>query len=165
MYSNCDFRWGRQTQLRTTSCSSRPMRRSSMPQHSGQWTHRLCLELTSPALSRMEHHATRARFTPGVPRHALRLTEDRHMYEARPVGAGLSTPSASTSRRTSLQTQNCPAIRRGSFDLLFFSGAKGSRTPDLVDANDALYQLSYSPIAGIVYACFPTPLPFMKFNV
>ena len=28
-------------------------------------------------------------------------------------------------------------------------GAEGSRTPDLVIANDALYQLSYGPFSGI----------------
>ncbi len=29
------------------------------------------------------------------------------------------------------------------------TGAKGSRTPDLVIANDALYQLSYDPLSSV----------------
>ena len=30
-----------------------------------------------------------------------------------------------------------------------FGGAEGSRTPDLVIANDALYQLSYGPVSSV----------------
>ena len=30
-----------------------------------------------------------------------------------------------------------------------FGGAEGSRTPDLVIANDALYQLSYGPVSSL----------------
>lgn len=30
-----------------------------------------------------------------------------------------------------------------------FGGAEGSRTPDLVIANDALYQLSYGPVPAL----------------
>ncbi len=34
-------------------------------------------------------------------------------------------------------------------------GAEGNRTPDLVIANDALYQLSYSPGTGVVNRVHP----------
>ena len=41
-----------------------------------------------------------------------------------------------------------PGVAAGQGSDVFSCGAKGSRTPDLVDANDALYQLSYSPVCS-----------------
>lgn len=36
-----------------------------------------------------------------------------------------------------------------SLEITGIGGAEGSRTPDLVIANDALYQLSYGPVSSL----------------
>jgi hypothetical protein len=41
-----------------------------------------------------------------------------------------------------------PVLKTIYFQWLDAGGAEGNRTPDLVIANDALSQLSYSPISG-----------------
>ena len=43
-----------------------------------------------------------------------------------------------------LQTLSREELR----DLLKLCGAKGNRTPDLLDANETRYQLRYSPLTG-----------------
>ena len=50
--------------------------------------------------------------------------------------------STIVSRETILQKQNHFDVYRSDF----YGGLKGSRTPDLCNANAALYQLSYQPI-------------------
>ncbi len=43
-----------------------------------------------------------------------------------------------------------PAIRERVIDgVMHPGGAEGSRTPDLLIANEALYQLSYGPRTGL----------------
>ena len=49
-------------------------------------------------------------------------------------------------RPTSPQKQNCPAIRRGSFDFLILRGANGIRTRDPHTASVVRYQLRHSPL-------------------
>lgn len=40
-----------------------------------------------------------------------------------------------------------PVSRKVALTSIFKSGAKGNRTPDLLDANETRYQLRYSPLA------------------
>jgi hypothetical protein len=74
-----------------------------------------------------------------------------------PIRPGASLASVGGARRwpmsvgaagqSRIALQRFPAIRR-SLAMPDDGGAEGNRTPDLLIANEALSQLSYSPIAG-----------------
>jgi hypothetical protein len=66
------------------------------------------------------------------------------------MGAKKPTTSPSSASRHGDATHQQDEEPSG-LPLTFWSGgAKGSRTPDLVIANDALYQLSYDPMKFII---------------
>ena len=50
------------------------------------------------------------------------------------------------------------------FSVVPFGGAEGSRTPDLDDANVALYQLSYDPIYNRIIQRLPLKVKVSRYN-
>ena len=71
--------------------------------------------------------------------------EPGHILAAFPARVAPAKPRG-TPRGHGISGKKKPALRAG-FCLLI-GGAEGDRTPDLVIANDALSQLSYSPGEG-----------------
>ena len=63
-----------------------------------------------------------------------------------PVPVWVHTQNPTPSSRTLPEGE---VYRNACIQPSFLSGAEESRTPDLIIANDALYQLSYRPIVNV----------------
>ena len=68
---------------------------------------------------------------------------------ARPQGVPLVMPSAPLMQRCQMMASSYPSLYgaalHGGQAFEGMRGAKGTRTPGLLDANQTLFQLSYSP--------------------
>ena len=103
-----------------------------------------------PCDSLMMDHATLARWRElAVPHPAVELVDTQELTEEELTALEMLHVTAYAWNRNEFPWES-PRTRSGVSrtdpDLLKSGGAKGNRTPDLLDANETRYQLRYSPL-------------------